>query len=49
MTLCVGNLHDELIVAGEVGNWQDGVEEAAEVIDRGLAKTLLDCWIDFVK
>lgn len=38
-----------LIVAGEAGNWQDGVEEAAEVIDRGLAKALLDCWIAFVE
>jgi anthranilate phosphoribosyltransferase len=34
-----------LIVAGEARDWQDGVEEAAEAIDKGLAKTLLDCWI----
>ena len=34
-----------LIVAGQVDNWFEGIEEAAEAIDRGLAKTLLDCWI----
>ncbi|MCB2075722.1 MAG: anthranilate phosphoribosyltransferase [Novosphingobium sp.] len=38
-----------LIVAGEAADWRDGVEEAAEILDRGLAKALLDCWIDFVK
>lgn len=36
-----------LIVAGRAGNWRDGVEEAAEVLDNGLANTLLDCWIAF--
>ncbi len=34
-----------LMVAGEVSDLRDGVEEAAEVIDKGLANTLLDCWI----
>ena len=34
-----------LIVAGEVTDWKAGVEEAAEAIDKGLAKALLDCWI----
>jgi len=34
-----------LMVAGEVENLSDGAEEAAEAIDKGLAKTLLDCWI----
>nr|WP_245978528.1 anthranilate phosphoribosyltransferase [Aurantiacibacter xanthus] len=34
-----------LIVAGEVTSLRDGVEEAAEAIDKGLAKALLDCWI----
>ena len=38
-----------LIVAGEVEDWLEGVEEAAEAIDKGLAKGLLDCWIDTVK
>lgn len=38
-----------LIVAGQVDNWFEGIEEAAEAIDRGLAKTLLDCWIETVK
>lgn len=34
-----------LIVAGEVKNLRDGAEEAAEAIDKGLAKAMLDCWI----
>uniref|UniRef100_UPI0025CE178E anthranilate phosphoribosyltransferase n=1 Tax=Novosphingobium sp. Chol11 TaxID=1385763 RepID=UPI0025CE178E len=34
-----------LIVAGEVDDWHDGVEEAAEAIDKGLANALLNCWI----
>jgi anthranilate phosphoribosyltransferase len=36
-----------LIVAGEARDWQDGVEEAAEAIDKGLATALLDCWVKF--
>jgi anthranilate phosphoribosyltransferase len=36
-----------LIVAGEARDWQEGIEEAAEAIDKGLAKTLLDCWVKF--
>lgn len=36
-----------LIVAGHVGDWHSGVEEAGEAIDKGLAKALLDCWIAF--
>ena len=35
-----------LIVAGEAEDWFEGVEEAAETIDKGLAKALLDCWIE---
>lgn len=38
-----------LIVAGEVRDWREGVEEAAEALDRGLAKALLDCWIATVR
>jgi anthranilate phosphoribosyltransferase len=38
-----------LIVAGEVRDWREGVEEAAEALDKGLAKALLDCWIATVK
>lgn len=34
-----------LMVAGEVGSWEEGVEEAAEAIDKGLANALLNCWI----
>jgi anthranilate phosphoribosyltransferase len=36
-----------LMVAGEARDWQDGVEEAAEAIDKGLAKALLDCWVQY--
>jgi anthranilate phosphoribosyltransferase len=36
-----------LMVAGEARDWKDGVEEATEAIDKGLAKTLLDCWVKF--
>ncbi|MXO65977.1 anthranilate phosphoribosyltransferase [Altericroceibacterium endophyticum] len=43
------NAAGALLIAGEVSNWPDGVEEAAEAIDKGLAKALLDCWIDAVK
>ena len=34
-----------LLVAGEVEDWHAGAEEAAEALDKGLAKALLDCWI----
>ncbi len=36
-----------LMVAGAARDWQDGVEEAREALDKGLAKALLDCWIAF--
>ena len=39
------NAAGALLVAGEVKDWREGVEEAAEALDKGLAKTLLDCWI----
>jgi len=39
------NAAGALMVAGEVDSWAEGVEEAAETIDKGLAKALLDCWI----
>lgn len=38
-----------LVVAGQAEDWFEGVEEAAEAIDKGLAKALLDCWIEAVK
>ena len=38
-----------LIVAGEVADWREGVEAAAEAIDKGLANALLDSWIAAVK
>ena len=40
------NAAGALIVAGEAADWAEGVEEAGEVVDKGLAKALLDCWID---
>lgn len=40
------NAAGALMVAGEVSEWRDGVEEAAEALDKGLAKALLDCWIE---
>jgi anthranilate phosphoribosyltransferase len=36
-----------LIVAGKAHDGEDGVEEAAEAIDKGLAKALLDCWVGY--
>jgi anthranilate phosphoribosyltransferase len=39
------NAAGALIVAGEVSDWREGVEKAAEAIDEGLAKALLDRWI----
>ncbi|MEQ1687982.1 MAG: anthranilate phosphoribosyltransferase [Sphingopyxis sp.] len=36
-----------LIVTGEVDNLRDGVEEASEAIDKGLAMALLDCWVGY--
>ncbi len=36
-----------LMVAGHAEDWQSGVEEAREAIDKGLAKALLDCWVNF--
>ncbi|GAA0279517.1 anthranilate phosphoribosyltransferase [Alteraurantiacibacter aestuarii] len=43
------NAAGALIVAGEVNGWSEGVEEAAEAIDKGLASALLDCWIATTK
>jgi len=36
-----------LMVAGHADTLADGAEEAAEAIDKGLAKALLDCWIAY--
>ena len=36
-----------LMVAGHADDWASGMEEAAEAIDKGLAKALLDCWIAY--
>lgn len=38
-----------LMVAGHADDWQTGIEEAAEAIDKGLAHTLLTCWINFTQ
>lgn len=36
-----------LMVAGHASDWHSGAEEAAEAIDKGLAKALLDCWVNY--
>ncbi|MCW3847650.1 anthranilate phosphoribosyltransferase [Sphingomonas sp. LB-2] len=36
-----------LMVAGRAADLRDGAEEAAEVLDNGLANALLDCWIAY--
>ena len=36
-----------LILAGHADDLRNGVEEAREVLDNGLANTLLDCWIAY--
>jgi anthranilate phosphoribosyltransferase len=36
-----------LMVAGHADDWHSGVEEAAEAIDKGLAKALLTCWVNY--
>ena len=36
-----------LMVAGRAENLTEGADEAAEVLDNGLANTLLDCWIAY--
>ena len=36
-----------LVVADAVTDLREGVEEAAETIDRGLANALLNCWIAY--
>ncbi|AMK22582.1 MULTISPECIES: anthranilate phosphoribosyltransferase [unclassified Sphingobium] len=36
-----------LVVADAVSDFREGVEEAAETIDRGLANALLNCWIAY--
>jgi anthranilate phosphoribosyltransferase len=41
------NAAGALMVADHAGDWQSGIEEAAEAIDKGLAKALLDCWVRY--
>jgi anthranilate phosphoribosyltransferase len=36
-----------LVVAGAATDLREGVDEAAEAIDKGLANALLNCWIAF--
>jgi anthranilate phosphoribosyltransferase len=43
------NAAGALIVAGKAADWGEGVEQAAQAIDKGLAKSLLDCWIAALK
>ena len=41
------NAAEALMVAGAVDTLAEGVEEAAEAIDKGLANALLNCWIAY--
>ena len=41
------NSAEALLVAGVVETMPEGVEEAAEAIDKGLANALLNCWIAY--
>ena len=41
------NAAEALVVAGAVETLIEGVEEAAEAIDKGLANALLNCWIAY--
>ncbi|WP_186402215.1 MULTISPECIES: anthranilate phosphoribosyltransferase [unclassified Sphingopyxis] len=41
------NAAEALMVAGAVNTLADGVEEAAEAIEKGLANALLNCWIAY--
>lgn len=41
------NAAEALVVAGAADTLTDGVEEAAEAIDKGLANALLNCWIAY--
>lgn len=41
------NAAEALVVAGAAENLVEGVEEAAEAIDKGLANALLNCWIAY--
>ena len=41
------NAAEALLVAGVVQTMPDGVEEAAEAIDKGLANALLNCWVAY--
>jgi anthranilate phosphoribosyltransferase len=41
------NAAEALLVAGAVQTLTEGVEEAAEAIDKGLANALLNCWIAY--
>ncbi|MFB0611506.1 anthranilate phosphoribosyltransferase [Aurantiacibacter poecillastricola] len=45
----VFNAAGALMVAGEAECWEEGAEEAAEALDKGLAKALLECWIAAAK
>lgn len=45
----VFNAAGALMVAGAAQDWAEAADEAAEAIDKGLAKALLDCWIDTLK
>ena len=41
------NAAEALLVAGVVQTMPEGIEEAAEAIDKGLANALLNCWVAY--
>ena len=41
------NAAEALLVAGVVQTMPEGVEEAAEAVDKGLANALLNCWVAY--
>ena len=41
------NAAEALLVAGVVQTMPEGVEDAAEAIDKGLANALLECWVAY--
>ncbi len=41
------NAAEALVIAGAAETLTEGVEDAAEAIDKGLANALLNCWIAY--
>ena len=43
----VARIAIKMVVAGAAETLREGVEEAAEALDKGLANALLNCWIAY--